>query len=108
MKGLWHGFEKRAVTNKKIFRSYVNTLLSVLHKSSDPTDRAVHRYLSTHLRGLEKKIPEKVRERGEAPAINWVHNVRPEKIRKMVQDANENKHKPGWARAEVLKAVAGG
>jgi len=95
------------VTNKSILKKYIESLLSVMKKSSDPTDRAVHSYLRKSIVGIDKKVPRKIREMGEAPAINWAHNVHPEKIRRLVHEANKRKHEPGWARAEVLKTLAG-
>lgn len=107
-KEFWYGFEKRAMTNKKILKRYIENLLSVMKKSKDPTDRAVHQYLNKKVPGMERQISAKIREMGEGPAINWAHNVHPQKIKNMVREAKLNKHKPGWARSEILKAVAGG
>lgn len=105
MERFWYGFEKKAMTNKKIFKRYIENLLSVMKKSSDPTDRAMHQYLNKKGLGLEHKATAKVREIGEAPAINWAHNVHPENVKKMMEEARLNKHKPGWARSKILKMV---
>jgi len=103
----WYGFEKRAMTNKKILKRYMENLLSVMKRSSDPTDRAVHGYLKKTMAGMDAKVPAKIREMGEVPSVGWIHNVHPEAIRKLVHDANKNKRRPGWARAMVLKTISG-
>lgn len=105
MKEFWHGFEKRAVTNKRILKRYIENLLSVMKHSEDPTDRALHSYLKKSNVGIDKKVPSKIREMGEVPGVEWKHNSHPEMIRGMVREANKNKHRPGWARAQVLKLV---
>lgn len=108
MEGFQYVLEKRAMTNKKILKRYIENLLSVMRKSTDPTDRAVHQYLGKNIKGLEGKITAKIREMGESPAVNWAHNVRPENMRRMMTEARLNKHKPGWARSKILRAVTGG
>jgi len=107
MKGFWYGFEKRAVTNKTIYRSYIHNLLSVLKASKDPTDKAVHGWLYKKLPNLDKKVTSKIREMGEAPAINWAHNVKPMEIKSLIHEAKIRKHEPGWARDTVVKALVG-
>lgn len=95
------------MTNKKILKRYMENLLSVMKRSSDPTDRAVHGYLKKTMPSMETKVPARIREMGEVPSVGWMHNIRPEAIRKLVHDANKNKRRPGWARATVLKTISG-
>jgi len=96
-----------AMTNREIYKRYIQNLLNVMKTSKDPTDRAMHKYLGGKMKSLEQKLPEKIREMGEMPSIGWTHNVKPSAVRKMVHEANTNKHKPGWARAVVLKTITG-
>lgn len=107
MEGFWYAFEKRAMTNKKIMKRYIENLLSVMKKSSDPTDRAVHKYISTKVNGLEPKLTKKLRDIGESPSLGWIHNVDPKSMKRMVHEANIKKHRPGWARTQVLKTLGG-
>jgi hypothetical protein len=101
-----HVLYNDAMTNQKIFRRYIENLLSVLRGSDDPTDTAILKYLHKTCSGMEKKIQSKLIGRmGEAPSINWKHNVHPERVRKLIYDARVNKRKPGWARAVVLNAI---
>jgi hypothetical protein len=57
--------------------------------SSDPTDRALHKYLGVKIKTFERRIPEKIREMGESPSIEWRHNVKSSTMKKLVHESVE-------------------
>ena len=48
-----------------------------------------------------------VRDMGEAPALAWRHDVRPDLMKLLIKDANVNKNKPGWARGKLVRDFGG-
>lgn len=103
MKLFWNAFEKRAMTNKQLLRKYYLGMLEHLKKSKDPTDRALHAHVKGKVLGMGALVPKKVREMGEAPSVAWRHDVHPEHLKNMFQEANANKTKPGWVRKKLMR-----
>jgi hypothetical protein len=99
------GFQKSAMTNKKILRQYFGSLLAKLKNSRDTTDKAIYNYAMRDQKGLVQNVTKNLREKGESPSLNWMHNIHPDEIKRLIREGNSNKNKPGYARAAVLKFI---
>lgn len=103
MKHFWMGFEKSAMTNKKILKQYFSSLLNTLRRSPDATDKAIYNYVMKDPKSLTSNVLKSLREKGESPTLNWKHNIHPKEMRDLVHEGKVLRSKPGYARSVVLK-----
>jgi len=103
MSAFWDGFEKRAVSNEAAASALINNMFHVASKN--PAERAALEYLKKSNPNFKSLIKKWIRRHGEAPQLNWTHNVKPADIKNRIHDVGKHKSEPGWVSQELKKYI---